>query len=438
MLDPRIPNPDQPLRFVVVTPTYNHGTMVRGVLDSLVPLGFHIIVVNDGSKDDTHATLSAWASEGSEQRTVVTHDVNQGKAAALLTGFARAREMGFTHALTIDSDGQHAATDLAGIIEISRRSPTAIVVGARAMRLPGCPWTSRLGRRFSNRCVWIASGVRVKDSQSGLRSYPLAIVELIGARADRYGFETEILTRAGWAGVPVIESPITCVYEVSGGRVTHFRVGKDSLDAVRMHSKLIGRALLPVNPALDAKGRTLPPVPSVSDEPTNRSIPSRLWWWMGPQRLWAMVRGDAETRRRLSASVGVGMFMAAAPFYGFKTVACLWASAKFRLHPAAVIAVSSLATPPIGFLFVLAGVMVGHFMLHGTWLTSESIPEWETLTKEIAWKFTKTFLAAWIVGSMVVVAPVLGALAFVATRVLLRFIPPAAVAPVGQSPIRTS
>jgi hypothetical protein len=91
-----------------------------------------------------------------------------------------------------------------------------MVVGARPRRLPGCRWNSCDGRSISNCFVWLASGVRVDDSQSGLRSYPLAATEALGVRAGRFGFETEALTRAGWAGLRVVETPVSCVYEVEG------------------------------------------------------------------------------------------------------------------------------------------------------------------------------------------------------------------------------
>lgn len=385
-------------------PTYNHGHAIRAVLDGLAPLGLTVIVVDDGSQDDTASTIKAWQRDDPSTRLLVTHDVNQGKAAALLTGFARARDLGFSHALTIDSDGQHTPADLQSVLGVSIANPKALVVGARPRHIVGVPFASRVGRWFSNRCVWIASGVRITDSQSGLRSYPLHSVGSLDVRSGRYGFETEILTHAGWAGIPVLETPIASIYDVAGGRVTHFKKGADSWAAVSMHSRLIAKGLLP--------GES-----NIREAPQVGRIPRRLWWWISPARLWAMVRGDEHAKKQLAASAGVGLFMAAAPFYGIKTALCLWISAKFRLHPAVVIAGSALSTPPVGLVFIFAGLVVGHLALHGSLPTHDQLPEWSHMDWHHVWEW----FWEWMLGG-VIVGIVIGLVAYVVVKVALRFV----------------
>ncbi len=371
-------------------------------------LSLPIIVVNDGSTDSTRQTLDAWQGPDSPLRVVVTHTSNRGKAAALLTGFETARGLGFTHALTIDSDGQHAPADLPALIAIARQEPGSIVIGARPRGVAGCPWASRIGRFVSNLLVWIICGLRVRDSQSGMRCYPLGLINALDARADRYAFETEVIVRAGWAGLPVREVPITGVYQVTGGRVTHFRLGRDTWGAVRMHARLITRSLLPGDP-----------VPRVAaapdDDPSIGTILHRAWWWLGPKRLLSMVRGDPRSRERFAASVATGFFMATVPLYGIKTAVCLWLSARFRLHPAVVIAISSLSTPPLGLVFLFPSVIVGYTLLHAAPPTLEALPGWSS----VSLADIRALLTEWIVGS-VVVGTVLAALSYVAARLLLR------------------
>ncbi|MCX5688871.1 MAG: glycosyltransferase family 2 protein, partial [Planctomycetota bacterium] len=323
-------------RFVVVSPTYNHGRLLAGVLEGLKALGLVVIVVDDGSMDETAAVLVAWQSEDPPRRQVMRLTSNGGKAAALLAGFARARELGFTHALTIDSDGQHDPKDLPRLMEQANHEPGALVIGMRPMRMQACPLGSTIGRVISNHFVWVASGVRVCDSQSGLRCYPLDVVEALGVLAGRYGFETEVVTRAGWAGVAVHEVPIQCTYEVPGGRVTHFRKVHDSSAAVKMHARLVGRSLLP--------GAPLPRIGAISDQVPTGTILQRAWRWLGPGHLVNMIRNEQGGRERIAASVGTGLVMATLPLYGIKTIACLWLAARFRLHPTVVIGVSSLST----------------------------------------------------------------------------------------------
>lgn len=412
MRSPPVSPSHPPPRLVFIAPSYNHAAFLPAALAGLQEFAIPIIVVDDGSTDQTASLLNAWQAADPLTRHAITHAQNQGKAAAMLTGFARAMDMGFTHAITVDTDGQHSPKDLPGLIDAAVRNPDALIVGARPQRIPGCPWTSTVGRRSSNFLVWVASGVRVTDSQSGLRIYPLERVRNLQVRAGRYAYETESLTRAGWAGLRVVEVPITAIYQVVGGRVTHFRIGRDSWDAFGMHSRLILRSLLPGDPvpriAAGSGGAAL----------ADRSIGTilhRAAWWLGPRRFAAMATGDPTQRKRLAASVGVGLFMATVPAYGIKTVACLWIAAKFRLHPTVVIAVSSLSTPPVGFVFAFLSLVVGHVVLRGRIPVMSELPAWSDFTFETA----RGLLAEWIVGSLIV-GPVLGLLGYALAWMVLR------------------
>jgi len=231
-------------RFVIVAPTYDHAPSLDAVLTQLDALGLPVIVVDDGSRDGTAELLRGWTLGGSSRRIVVRHASNRGKAGALRSGFAEAESRGFTHAATIDTDGQHNPADLGCLLEASLLNTSAIVIGARPDRVPGYPWPGRFGRAVSNLLIRIECGVRVFDSQSGMRIYPLRTVSSLGCRTGRYAFESEVLVRAGWAGVSVLERPISCTYHPPGGRVSHFRLGRDTLRGLTMHAGLLGRALL--------------------------------------------------------------------------------------------------------------------------------------------------------------------------------------------------
>lgn len=390
-------------RFVMVLPSFNHAQFLPGVLAALEKLPWPIVVINDGSADSTAQILADWVRGSDGGRVVITHPENRGKAAALLTGFAAALDRGFTHALTIDSDGQHDPNDLHTLVAAASLQPNALVVGARSAQIPGYPWTGRLGRWFSNHAVWAECGARVHDTQSGLRCYPLA--NLPEARAGRYAYETEIITRAAWAGIPIVEVPITCTYTAPEGRVTHFRVLRDSLASLRLYAALFTLALLPGAPA-------------------HASVPRRLWRWVGPGRFIEMLRGSAEQRERLAASVSAGSFMALAPLYGIKTVACLWLSARLRLHPGVVIAVSSLSTPPIGLALILVSIWVGHAMIG----SGEPIPAW----KDVTTHSIRNWLMEWVVGSLILgVAAAI--VAYAVTLALVRLVPSRSTATSGES-----
>lgn len=394
---------EQGLHCVVVMPTFNHARFLMGVLASLEKLPWPIVVVDDGSLDSTPQVLAEWQRETGGKHVVITLPQNCGKAAALLTGFAAALDRGFTHALTIDSDGQHDPNDLHALVAAASLQPNALVLGARPVQIPGYPWTGRLGRWFSNHAVWAESGARVHDTQSGLRCYPLA--NLPEARAGRYAYETEIITRAAWAGIPIVEVPITCTYTAPEGRVTHFRVLRDSLASLRLHAVLFTLAWLPGVPA-------------------RASVVRRLWQWAGPRRFVEMLRGSGEQRERLAASVSAGSFMAVAPLYGIKTVTCLWLSARLRLHPGVVIGVSSLSTPPIGLALILASIWVGHAILG----SGEPIPAWEEVTAHTF----RGWLVEWIVGSLVL-GTAAAIVAYAGTLALVRLVPSRTTAISGES-----
>jgi len=408
------------MRLVVIAPTFNHGSAMSQVLAALALTPHPTIVVNDGSTDSTAHLLSEWLATHPrpDHRDVLAHTHNRGKAAALRTGFARARERGFTHALTIDTDGQHDVSDIHALLAASLRAPTSLIVGGRSQSDSDSPAASRIGRAISNWLVWCESGVRINDSQSGLRIYPLGARETLSGSASRYGYETQVISRAGWHGVPVVEIPVRCIYAVPGGRTTHFRLIHDTLLAVQMHAALLARAILFV-PADHAPSTHSPESPRLTG-----SITGRLLRWLSPRRLIAMARGEPKARKQIAASVGVGLLIATLPIYGIKTPVCLWLAGRFRLHPLLVIGVSSLCTPPLNYLFIFASIFAGRLLLHGTWPTGLA----EQITNTGVLELLGEVAVELILGS-VAVGVALGLLGYYLSLALLARIPAVPAAP---------
>src|SRR5690349_15943341 len=116
-------------RPVVIAPTYNNARTLAGVLDRVVALGLPVIVVNDGATDGTAEVLGRWVGTQGGRGRVVTHDVNRGKAAALRTGFRAAAEAGYTHAATIDTDGQLDPEQIPALVKLAAENPAALVLG---------------------------------------------------------------------------------------------------------------------------------------------------------------------------------------------------------------------------------------------------------------------------------------------------------------------
>jgi glycosyltransferase involved in cell wall biosynthesis len=204
--------------FAVVIPVFNHAQKIGAVIEGARQLNLPVFVVDDGSSDRTAEIVSRAAGIHA-----LRHPVNRGKGAALLTGFAAACRVA-DRAITLDGDGQHDPAEALRLMEASRRHPGAIVVGCRqGMAGPDVPWTSRFGRGFSNFWVRAAGGAAIRDSQSGFRVYPLPEVLGLKVKARRFQFEVEVLAKAGWQGLPVVEVPVGVNYRPGAARISHFR-----------------------------------------------------------------------------------------------------------------------------------------------------------------------------------------------------------------------
>lgn len=233
--NPVNPNPG---RFAFIIPVYNHAGMVESVIEKTRSYKYPIIVIDDGSTDGTADRLAVL-----KDVKVITHPVNRGKGAAIKTGFNEAAGIA-DWAITIDADGQHDPADAAGMIASIPVGERPIVIGARRDMIgEDVPWTSRFGRGFSNFWVRASGGPPVNDSQSGFRIYPIPECIRLDARAERYQFEVEILARAGWKGIPVIEAPISVVYSPPTGRISHFRPFIDFCRNSSVFSGLIFRRI---------------------------------------------------------------------------------------------------------------------------------------------------------------------------------------------------
>jgi glycosyltransferase involved in cell wall biosynthesis len=237
--------PTAPVRPVVVVPAFNHARAVTGVLDRCAALGLPLIVVNDGSTDATLEVLGQWAGRNTRvDFAITTHLVNLGKAAALRTGFAAARSRLFTHAVTIDADGQHEPDDVPHLLREAMRFPKAIVLGTRPLTMENCPRRCAIGRKQASLAVRLQTGLRLSDTQCGLRVYPLTMIEKLRCGAERYSFEAEIITRAAWAGIGIREVPVRCRYFLPQDRVSHWRPFVDSLRQTAVHLRLFAESFV--------------------------------------------------------------------------------------------------------------------------------------------------------------------------------------------------
>jgi glycosyltransferase involved in cell wall biosynthesis len=221
-------------RVAVVIPVYNHEEKVAQVVTEALKLHLPLFVIDDGSTDSTYDRIKDIPSV-----TIIRHGSNRGKGAAIMTGFAAAALLA-DWVVTMDADGQHHPEDVWNLIRTVPPEQKPIVVGHReGMEHRHVPWKSRFGRAFSNFWVRASGGPDIRDTQSGFRLYPLPEAMHLGVRARRFQFEVEILVRAKWYGVPVLETPVGVTYEAEDGRISHYRGFVDFCRNTGTFSRLI-------------------------------------------------------------------------------------------------------------------------------------------------------------------------------------------------------
>lgn len=230
------------LKVCVIVPTYNNGNTIDAVLRDLSKYTNQIIVVNDGSTDQTNEILTAFSGQ-------VVHDKkNRGKGWAIRQGFKRAMELGYHYAITIDSDGQHFADDLSAFAEMLPAHPAALIIGARNMNQGSVPGKSSFGNKFSNFWFWFETGIQQPDTQSGFRLYPLQLLRDFSFYTRKYEFEIEILVRAAWGGIEIVSVPVKVFYPEKEKRVSHFRPFWDFVRISMLNTVLVIITLLYIKP----------------------------------------------------------------------------------------------------------------------------------------------------------------------------------------------
>ena len=206
----------------VVIPTYNNGGTIAAVVTETLKEIRDVIVVNDGSTDNTSKILHSI-----DGITIVEYEKNQGKGHALKCGFKLALQMGFSYAITLDGDGQHYPSDIAQFLMANQKYPGALIIGSRQMSSVQRSKGSDFANQFSNFWFYIQTGCRLADTQTGFRLYPLKKLYGLDLLTSRYEAELELLVFASWHGIEIVPIDIQVYYPPQELRVSHFRPGKD-------------------------------------------------------------------------------------------------------------------------------------------------------------------------------------------------------------------
>jgi len=237
------------LKTGVLIPTYNNAPKIKKVLEGVLRQGLPVLVVNDGSTDGTDSILNEFKG----QLELISYPDNRGKGYALLIGFKKAKSLGYDTLITIDSDGQHDPNDIQKMLEIQKEHPGKVLMGSRDLEAAGAPSKSSFGNKFSNFWFHLETGIKLPDTQTGFRLYPLDPILKKKYLTKRFGFEVESIVKLAWSGVQFI--PIKISVDYPDDRITHFKPFKDFTLISFLNTYLVTLAICYYIPRRWIKGR---------------------------------------------------------------------------------------------------------------------------------------------------------------------------------------
>lgn len=325
------------LKCVVLIPTYNNAGTIAKVIADVKEYSADIIVVNDGSTDDTKNILASI-----ENIKVIDYPNNQGKGYALKLGLQKAYEWGYRYAITIDSDGQHYADDIPAFLDKIEEKPESLLIGARNLAADNMPSRNTFANKFSNFWYKVETGKTLSDTQSGYRLYPLEKLQNIHFITRRYEFEVEIIVRAAWRGVNVENIPIKVYYPPVEERVSHFRPLQDFTRISILNTVLVLYAFLFYYPWKFVRLLT----------------PTNIKNFINKQ-----VLHSKDSNAKMAAAMGWGVFCGVIPIWGYQMVFAGLSAHFMKLNKVVAMVFSNISIPPMIPFLLYGSVVLGALVL---------------------------------------------------------------------------
>lgn len=321
------------LNVCVIIPTYNNCKTLERVINGVLEQTKNVIVVNDGSTDETSNILNKY----SNKITIINVKQNQGKGNALREGFKKALQENYDYAITIDSDGQHFPDDIPTFLdELENSIDPVLLIGSRNMNQDSVPKKSSFGNKFSNFWFKFETGIELEDTQSGFRLYPLKkLPKLFFTK--KFEFEIEVIVRTAWRGVLVKNIPIKILYDPNE-RVTHFRPFQDFTRISILNTVLVIITLFYIKPRnffMSFKKKSFKEFIKYDILSSNDSNP------------------------KLAASIALGVFIGIAPLWGLQTVLVIALAVLFKLNRTLAFAFSNISIPPMIPFIIYGSLKIG-------------------------------------------------------------------------------
>jgi glycosyltransferase involved in cell wall biosynthesis len=325
------------LKVLIAVPTYNNATTIAQVVKQIQEYSDDIVVINDGSTDNTQTILDSLAIPN------ISYTPNRGKGYAIRQLFHYAKENGYNYVLTIDSDGQHYASDIAKFIEQITLNPDSLIIGSRNLKADNMPSKNTFANKFSNFWYVVETGKTLDDTQSGYRLYPIRKIGGMRFFSNRYEFEVEVIVRAAWKGINVYNIPIQVYYPPQEERVSHFKPLKDFTRISILNTLLVIIALLFYYPYKVIK--------MLTKENVIGFIKSNI-------------TESKDSNHCVAASIGLGVFFGIVPIWGYQMIVAGVTAHYLKLNKVLTLISSNISIPPmIPFIlygsFYTGGILLG-------------------------------------------------------------------------------
>lgn len=355
------------LEIVIVIPTYNNGKTLAAIIEDVCVYAEDIIVINDGSTDDTADILEQYPDI-----KIITHPVNKGKGTALKHGLSQAQKDGFRYAITIDSDGQHFASDIPRFVEAIEKEPDTLLVGARNLASDNMPGKNTFANKFSNFWFRLETGLKLEDTQSGYRLYPLRRMNVQSFwYTAKYEFELEAIVFAAWRGITVKNIPIHVYYPPQEERVSHFRPFRDFTRISILNTILVLVTCLWIIP---------------------RNLLRKLSWSNCKRFFSEQILNTQESNLKIVWAIMLGIFMGILPFWGYQMLLTLFFAHLLRLNKVIAVVAANISIPPM-IPFLLYGSYRTGCLVMGT------APDLHL--GDISFENLKSVLEQYLIGSVI-------------------------------------
>ena len=357
-------------KICVLIPTFNNGKTLKRVVEGVLEYTQNIIIVNDGSTDSTSEILKSYS-----QLSIINLPQNKGKGNALKLGFRKATELGYHHAITIDSDGQHYPDDIPVFVEaLLAENEDVLLIGNRNMSQDGIPKKSSFGNNFSNFWFWFETGIKLQDTQSGYRLYPLNKIPK-KYFTPKFEFEIEVIVRSAWKNIPVKNVPVKVLYDPAE-RVSHFRPFRDFTRISILNTILVIITLAYIKP------RNF--IINFRKKSFKKFIQEDV------------LESDGSNRTK-AFSIALGVFIGLSPVWGLQTFLAISLSVVFKLNKVLTFLSSNISFPPFIPFIIAASLFIGAPFVDGNT---------NFFTHELDFELVKNHLLQYIIGSMILATTV--------------------------------